>query len=88
MSRVRQVSEEFENEGGDAASSDSSDNDVNNQLPEEDKFAQHVDEAKHELRKQVIGMFIFSMIFTLGICGLFYGLIESKDKQSTLNEGN
>ena len=81
MSRVRQI-EMVNNEGGAAEardSDDSSDGDVNNQIPEEDKFAQHVDEAKAELKKQVIGMFIFSMIFTLAICGLFYGLIESKD---------
>ena len=68
-------------EGGEknASEEDSSDEDQTKLADEEDKFAKHVEDAKRELKKQVMGMFFFSMLFTIALCGLFYGLIESND---------
>ena len=71
----------IEREGGaDEASDDSADGQDAGLQEDEDKFAQHVEEAKEELRKQVQGMFLFSMVFTLALCGLFYYLIENQEK--------
>ena len=44
----------------------------------EETFANYVEEAKKELKKQVICMFVFSVVFTFAIYGLFYWLIENQ----------
>ena len=44
----------------------------------EETFANYVEEAKKELKKQVICMFVFSVVFTFAIYGLFYWLIEKQ----------
>ena len=44
------------------------------EMKEED-FAKYVEEAKKELKKQVISMFIFSTLLTAAVYGIFYSLI-------------
>ena len=43
----------------------------------EEKFAQYVEEAKKELKKQVLSMLVFSTVFTLVVYGVFYWIIDN-----------
>ena len=53
--------------------------DENGEDLNEDTFAEYVEVAKKELKKQVISMFIFSTVFTFGLYALFYFLIENQN---------